>query len=118
LSPALTAFLAVFREVALLAVLTLSRRADFFATAARFVPALALTVDFALGFTLDFRLADAAFLRPALRVFFARAGDAFDFERALERDAVAALDFLDLFLAMMVAAGKGFRRASQSEVMI
>lgn len=108
----------------------LPRGGDFFATAARFVPvrAFALAVDFALVFALvfglvlalalgfDFRPADAAFFRPVLRAFLARAGDAFTLERALDRD--AALDLLDLFLAMVVAAGKGFRRASQSEVVI
>jgi hypothetical protein len=106
------------------------RGGDFLATAARFVPvrAFALAVDFALVFALvfglvlalalgfDFRPADAAFFRPVLRAFLARAGDAFTLERALDRD--AALDLLDLFLAMVVAAGKGFRRASQSEVVI
>ncbi|WP_137044529.1 hypothetical protein [Pseudolabrys sp. FHR47] len=117
--------------VTLLAVLTLPRRVDFFAAffavAARLVPALASAgTDLTLVFVLDFRLADAAFFRLVLRAFLARAGEAFDFERALERAlelaldraAVAALDLFDLLWAMMVAAGKGFRRASQSEVMI
>lgn len=80
-----------------------------------------MTFDFVLVCALDFRFAEAAFdvfFRLPLRAFLARAGEAFAFERALERDAVAALDLLNLFLAMMVAAGKGFRRACQSEVMI
>lgn len=118
---AFTVFLTVFLAGVLTAALTLPRRADFFAVAARLVPALALalSVDFVLAFALDFRLAAFdAFVRLPLRAFLVRATEGFAFERALERDAVAALDLLDLFLAMMVAAGKGFRRASQSEVMI
>ncbi|WP_168192882.1 hypothetical protein [Undibacter mobilis] len=121
----------------LLTALTPPLAADFFAAAARRAPApaLAFAFDFSvllalarvlaavfalvLAFALGFRLTEAA-----LRAFLLRAGEALDFDRALgrvlalDRDAAAALDLFDRFLAMMVAAGKGFRRASQSGVMI
>ncbi|HWK94338.1 MAG TPA: hypothetical protein VNR39_02845 [Pseudolabrys sp.] len=124
-----TALFGVLPATALRAVFAPPRRTDLFAATARLAPArallltltfafvLALVLDLVLAFVLtaEFRFAAfEAFFTPAPRAFLARAAGRF----ALDRDEAATLDLLDFFLAMVVAAGKGFRRASQSEVMI